>query len=119
MLHTPPANYHLAAKQRPRQKAYILTKYTEEFSRKKKSGEWASRHKKKEKTERAMRVGRRVKKGDNKMESNDSPEIPDREDTSDIPGLHSGNVPVNIVPRILRSSQGILLRQFRLFPWLP
>ena len=37
-------------------------KNIEEFSGKKKSGEWASRHKK-EKTERAMAVGRRTREG--------------------------------------------------------
>ena len=31
------------------------------------------------------------KTGDRKGESNDSPEIPDRKGTSDIPGLPSGN----------------------------
>ena len=30
------------------------------------------------------------KRGDSKVESNDSPEIPDRGETSDIPGLPSG-----------------------------
>ena len=30
------------------------------------------------------------KRGDSKVESNDSPEIPDREETSDIPSLPSG-----------------------------
>ena len=30
------------------------------------------------------------KRGDSKVESNDSPEIPDREETSDIPGLPWG-----------------------------
>ena len=30
------------------------------------------------------------KTGDSKVESNDSPEIPDRRETSDIPGLPSG-----------------------------
>ena len=30
------------------------------------------------------------KRGDSKVESNDSPEIPDRVETSDIPGLPSG-----------------------------
>ena len=61
MLSTPPTNYHLlAAKQEPDQKTYHLTKHTEEFSRKN-SGEWASRQKKKDKTERAMGVGRRTR----------------------------------------------------------
>ena len=42
-----------------------------------KSGEWANRQKK-EKTERTMGAGRRTR--DSKVESNDSPEIPDRGD---------------------------------------
>ena len=35
------------------------------------------------------------KRGDSKVESNDSPEIPDRGETSDIPGLPSGVGKVN------------------------
>ena len=31
------------------------------------------------------------KRGDSKVESNDSPEIPDRGETLDIPGLPSGD----------------------------
>ena len=46
--------------------------------------------KKTDKTERAMGVGRRTR-GDSKVESNDSPEIPDKGETSDIPGLPSGS----------------------------
>ncbi len=45
---------------------------------------------KNDKTERARGPGRKNKTGDRKGESNDSPEIPDRRITSDIPGLHSG-----------------------------
>ena len=42
MLHIPPTNYHLlAAKQEPFQKAFLLTKNTEDFSGKM-SEEWAS-----------------------------------------------------------------------------
>ena len=88
MLSTPPTNYHLlAAKQEPDQKTYHLTKHTEEFSRKN-SGEWASRQKKKDKTERVTRLGRRTR--DSKVESNDSPGVPDTGVTSDIPGHPSG-----------------------------
>ena len=32
------------------------------------------------------------KRGNSKVESNDSPEIPDRGETSDIPGLPSGDL---------------------------
>ena len=39
-----------------------------------------------DKTERVTGLGRRTR-GDSKVESNDSPEIPDRGETSDIPGL--------------------------------
>ena len=58
----------------------------EEFSGKS-SWEWASRQKK-DKTERVTGLSRRTrKKIDSKVGSNDSPEIPDSEETSDIPGL--------------------------------
>ena len=51
MLHIPPTNLLLAAKQEPyknknKTKNYLLTKNIEEFSGKKSSGEWASRLKK-------------------------------------------------------------------------
>ena len=36
------------------------------------------------------RTRQKNKTGDSKVESNDSPEIPDRGNTSDIPGLLSG-----------------------------
>ena len=91
MLHVPPTNLLLlAAKQEPYKKAYLLTKNIEEFSGKS-SGEWTSRQKK-DKTGRVIRLRTRQKnkRGDSKVESNDSPEIPDREETSDIPGLPSG-----------------------------
>ena len=42
----------------------------------------------KDKTERVTGLGRRSR--DSKVESNDSPEIPDRGETPDIPGLPSG-----------------------------
>ena len=42
-----------------------------------------------DKTERVTGLGRRTR-GDSKVESNDSPEIPDRGETSDIPSLPSG-----------------------------
>ena len=44
-----------------------------------------------DKTERARGLGRKNKRGDRKVESSDSPEIPDRRGTSDIPGLPSGD----------------------------
>ena len=59
MLHIPPTNYHLlAAKQEPYQKAYPLTKNTEEFSWRK-SQENGPCAEEKKKTERVMGVGRR------------------------------------------------------------
>ena len=57
----------------------------------KQSGEWTSRQKK-VKTERVTGLGRRNERGDSKVESNDSPEIPDRGETSDILGLPVGGV---------------------------
>ena len=53
----------------------------------KSSGEWANRQKKDRKSNRTRQKNKR---GDSKVESNDSPEIPDRGQTSDIPGLPSG-----------------------------
>ena len=38
------------------------------------------------------------------MESNDSPEIPDRGETSDIPGLPSGARKDNLLPCIMTDS---------------
>ena len=55
MLHIPSTNCHLAAKQKPYQKGYLLTKNTEEFLEKKKSGEWASRQKEQKKKTEAER----------------------------------------------------------------
>ena len=49
------------------------------------------------KTERGRGLGRKNKRGDRKGESNDSPEIPDRRRTSDIPGLPSGALFTNIL----------------------
>ena len=47
-------------------------------------------YQKNDKTERARGLVRKTKRGDRKRESNDSPEIPDRRMTSDIPGLPFG-----------------------------
>ena len=43
--------------------------------------------KKKKKDRKSNRTGQKNKRRDSKVESNDSPEIPDRGETSDIPGL--------------------------------
>ena len=63
-------------------------KNIEEFSGKR-SGEQAGKQKKIRKKSNRTRQN---KTGDSKVESNDSPEIPDSGETSDIPGLHSGRV---------------------------
>ena len=42
------------------------------------------------------RTRQKNKRGDSKVESNDSPEIPDRGETSDIPGLPLGVLKKNI-----------------------
>ena len=60
MLHIPPTNLLLLAKQGPYKKAYLLTKNTEEFSGKN-SGEWTSRQKK-DKAERVTGLGKRTRK---------------------------------------------------------
>ena len=52
----------------------------------KSSKEWTSRRKK----IRRNRTTLKNKRGDGKVESNDSPENPDRGETSDIPSLPSG-----------------------------
>ena len=58
MLHLSPINYHLlAAKQEPYKKAYLLTKTVEEFSGGKNQKNGSVKHEK-DKTERAMGVGR-------------------------------------------------------------
>ena len=54
----------------------------------------------KDKTERVTGLGRRSR--DSKVESNDSPEIPQRGETSDIPGLPSG---VDIKRQVDRQSE--------------
>ena len=41
---------------------------------------------------KSNRTRQKNKKGDSKVESNDSPQIPDRGETSDIPGLPSEDV---------------------------
>ena len=43
-----------------------------------------------EKDRKGNRTRQKNKRGDRKMESSDSPEIPDRGETSDIPSIPSG-----------------------------
>ena len=87
MLHIPPTNSLLNAKQEPYKKAYLLTKNIEEFSGKKvqKNGPVG----RKRLNKKSKRTRQKNNRGDSKVESNDSPEIPDRGETSDIPGLPS------------------------------
>ena len=90
MLHIPPTNlFLLAVKQEPYKKAYLLTKNIEEFSGKS-SGEWTSRQKKKRLDRKSNRIRQRNTSGDGKVETNASPEILDRGETPDTPGLPSG-----------------------------
>ena len=58
MLHIPPTNLLLAAKQEPHKKAYFLTKNIEEFSGKS-SEEWTSRQKKRQ--DRATGLDRKTR----------------------------------------------------------
>ena len=77
------------------QKSLSLTNNIQEFSRKK---SWENRpvcrrtppQKKKNQDRKSSRRRQKNKRGDSKVESNDSPEIPDRGETSDIPGLPFG-----------------------------
>ena len=87
MLHIPPTNsLLLTAKQEPNKKASLLTKISKNFLEKKlrRKGQQA------EKDRKGNRTRQKNKRGDSKVESNDSPEIPDRGKPSDIPGLPSG-----------------------------
>ena len=80
VLHIPPTNLLLlAAKQESDKKAYLLTKHIEEFSGKSLE-EWTSRQKKKKKRydRKSNSTRKKNMKGDSKVESNDSPGIPDR-----------------------------------------
>ena len=82
--------YHLlAAKQERRQKAYLLTKKTEEFYGKKvrRMGEQAG----KRQDTKSKGSRQKNKRGNSKMEPNDSPEISRQGETSDIPSLPSGS----------------------------
>ena len=85
MLHIPPTNLLLlAAKQEPYKKAYLLPKNIEEFSGKKAQKNGPAGRKKDRKSNRTPKKNKR---SDSKVESKDSHEIPDRGETSDIPGL--------------------------------
>ena len=85
MLHISPTNYHLiAAKQAPYEKAYHLAKSIEEFSRKSfRMGQKAE----KRRGRKSKGSRQKNKRWDIKVESNDSPEIPNRWETSENPRL--------------------------------
>ena len=88
--HIPPTNLLvLAAQQEPYKKAYLLTENIEEFLEKVQKNGPAGR---KRSDRKSKRTRQKNKRGDSKVESNDSPEIPDRGETSDIPGLPSGAI---------------------------
>ena len=72
------------------QKSLTLNERYQRVFWKKKSGEWTISRKMTRQNEQEDQVGKKNKRGDRKEESNDSPEIPDRRETSDIPGLTSG-----------------------------
>ena len=59
----------------------------------KKSGEWTIISHNNDKTERVRGLGTKMRQEIGKKESHDSPEIPDRERTSDIHGLLLGAKP--------------------------
>ena len=59
------------------------------MTRQKEQEDWAEEKKKKERGKKEEEK-KRSEEIDRKGESNDSPEIPDRKMTSDIPGHHSG-----------------------------
>ena len=89
MLHIPPTNLLLlAAKQEPCKTAYLLMKNIEDFFLEnfQKNGPAG----KKGQNRKSNRTRQKNKRGDSKVESNESPEIPDRGETSDISSLPSG-----------------------------
>ena len=99
MLHTLPTGYRiLAARQESSVKAYLLTKNIEEFSggKSQENGQVCRKkeEKKKEKKKDRKSYGsmQKNKRGDHKVESNDSPAIPDWGETLDVPGLLSGEL---------------------------
>ena len=100
MLHIPPTNsLFLTAKQEPYKKAYFSTKNIEEFSGKSLE-ERASRQKKIR--QKGNWTRQKNKREDSKVESNDNPEIPDRGETSDIPGLPSGRCHTGRLPTAIK-----------------
>ena len=102
MLYIPQMNlFLLAAKQSNYKKAYLLAKNIEEFSGKSSregpAGRKTVRH--------SNRTRQKNKRGESKVESNDSPEIPDRGETSDISGIPSEALKIANKPIFLPDSQ--------------
>ena len=94
VLHTP-TNYHLLAAQKelfsfsffPFLKPIFYQKMLEKFlGKSQENGPWAE----KLQDRKSKRTRQRNKRGDRKGQSKDSPEIPGRRETSDIPSLPSG-----------------------------
>ena len=86
MLHIPPTNsLLLAAKQEPYKTAYHLTKILNNFLERNQENGPAER----KKDGKSNRSQQKNKRRDSKVESNNSPEIPDRGETY-IPSLPSG-----------------------------
>ena len=78
----------------------------------KKSRELASRQKKDHTENNGSKQNK--KRGNRKVESNDNPEIPDRGETSDIPGLPSGTLTND---QTVTQKQKVALHLSRLGPW--
>ena len=85
-------------------------KSTGEFSGKKKSGEWASGQKKRH-DRKSNGSRQKNKRGDSKKESNDSPEIPDRGETLDIPGLPSGDSDSDSMQMSIKVNFSVMYRE--------
>ena len=74
-----------------------------EFFYKIKSGEWASRKRRRRKRRfdrKSNGTRQKNKCGDSKVESNDSPDILDRRETLGLPGLPSGSGVLSSAPFI-------------------
>ena len=86
MLHIPPTNLLLIADNRSHtKKAYRLFLTTSTEVRR------MSQQAEKRYDRKSNRTQQKNKKGDSKVETNESPEIPDRGEASDIPGLPSAS----------------------------
>ena len=89
MMHIPPISYHQAAEQKPYQNAHLLTKKLSRifWEKSQENGPVCTKTKSNRKSKGSRQKNKR---GDSRVESNDSPEIPDGGgETSDMPGLPS------------------------------